>query len=78
MSVAPTASLRRGADGHVRGTLAAVRWREVAAGNAAGEPRTWPSAPQPRNLWPLGIVAAFAVFIAATATLIVLSTLPAR
>jgi nitrogen fixation protein FixH len=46
----------------------------VAAGKLAGEPLTWPSAPQPRNLWPVGIVAAFAVFIAATATLIVLST----
>lgn len=29
----------------------------------------------PRNLWPVGIIAAFVVFIAATATLIVLSTL---
>lgn len=48
---------------------------EASAGNVAGEPRTWPSAPQPRNLWPFGIIAAFAVFIAATITLIVLSTL---
>lgn len=40
-----------------------------------GAPRTWPSAPQTRNLWPFGIIAAFVLFISGTVTLVLLSRL---